>query len=176
VIFIEDLYKEAGKITMETLPAFLDKLGQMPDTYNDGVHIVAAAGIAAAWALNGHIGCLSNIGASQVMWDFIKSWMDKKGPMRLICFEDMLYPQFEYRFEKTVDFETAEWLRITAHNKMQTWFKGHHCVAPEVFWHWHSLDCGILPFGYRKEGSKPLELKTQADVLKAWSEGKLVLK
>lgn len=148
---MDDLCKRAEKVTMSTLNDFLAELAATPTTHETEPNIVAAAGIAAAWAMNDSIGSLCNMGASYVMWEFIKHWMGKSGPMRLLCFEDMLYPQYEYRFEKTLDFETAEWLRISAHNKMQEWFKGTYAVDPGVFWHWHRLDSGELPFGYRKE-------------------------
>lgn len=171
---IDGWYKEAQEMTWEKLPSFLERLSNVPMTHDFEICAVGAAAIAAAWAMNEKVKCLSNCGASEVMWKFIQGWMCKTGPMRLLCFEDMFYPQNEERFDKTIDKGTAEWLRITAHEKMQKWFDHDYEVAPEVFWHWAKMDAGELPFGYRIKGLIQNDLKTQADVLRAYREGRLV--
>ena len=83
-------------------------------------------------------------------------------------------------FDKTFSDETWLWLKQEASKGLKKWMDGD-MVSPNVVNHWLKIVGGEKPFGYvteseYKENRCHEPLKTQADVLKAWKEGKLVYK
>lgn len=151
----EDWYKEADskEMTLEKLPAFLDKLtGEYHHDYGTICHAITAGAIATMWAINrapGARGGITGFQANCIMWEFIKRWMNFKGPMRLIQYDDMLYPQMAYKFEKTINKATWENLQKKASEFLNDGLGG----TEEVRAHWQSIVDSQVPFGFTiKEG------------------------
>lgn len=142
----KEWFVEAKTITAETLPAFIKKLtGDYNHDYGTIVHAIVAAAIAAANAVDKcPSGGITGFQASCVMWGFITQWMHYEDtPLRLVNYEHMLYPQYEYDFEKTISPETWKWLQEKAAELLRT--KGA-CDSVKV--HWQSIVDGNIPFGY----------------------------
>ncbi len=93
---------------------------------------------------------LTGFQASCVMWDFLKGFMfeSNKCGLKIIDFDDMLYPQHEFRFEKTISKETMNCLQKEAINRIESEQPAH----PEVVNHWKKIAKGIPPFGYEVKG------------------------
>lgn len=81
------------------------------------------------------------------MWDFIRDWAfnDNECGLKLVDYDDMLYPQYEYNFEKVISAETWEALQKTAKAKLD---EDDGFVCGSVRNHWQSIVDGHVPFGY----------------------------
>ena len=146
-------FAEAKKMKVEDLPDFIERVihGYEHD-YGTACHAVAACAIAAAWAVSGDsdIG-LSGFQAGFVMWDFIKNWTKTSNEcgLRLVDYDDMLYPQFAFKYEKTISRETWEKLKEEARRLLNDPDKFAACES--VRSHWQSIAAGNIPFGYKIE-------------------------
>ena len=143
----EQLENERKNIkSFDDLIAFLQKV---KDTYNTGYGIapraIAQAALATAWYLSSEFG-ITGFQASFVMWDFIMDWQyrNNKCGMRIVNYDDMLYPQYEYKFDKIMSKETFETLQKEARNNLLNRESAH----PNVISHWLDIISGKPPFGY----------------------------
>lgn len=149
----EELYAKARKQTIETLPAFMEEVLSMDQTYESIVTAIGVCAVAAAWAANHHPnGGITGCQASFVMWEFILHWMRKEDSveMRLIDFDKMLYPQYNYNFnDRTISASTFEALQEKAKKLLET----SKYASDDVEAHWKSIVAGTVPFGWeiRKE-------------------------
>jgi len=141
-------FAEAGKMTEKELPNFFARIihGYNHD-YGTACHAVAACALAAAWAACGDsdIG-LSGFQAGFVMWDFIRNWTKtgNKCGLRLVDYDDMLYPQYKEKFDKVIDREIWESIQTEAREKLNS-DDGSEYVRE----HWKKIANGEVPFGYR---------------------------
>ena len=66
-------------------------------------------------------------------------------PLALIDYTKMLYPQYNYKFEKTISTSTWEYLQKETKKKIEE--------TPDanvnVIAHWKSIVNGTIPFGYK---------------------------
>ena len=114
--------------------------------YGEAPRAAAQAALAAAWYICGEFG-LTGFQAGFVMWDFIKGWLydyNKCGLM-LVDYDNMLYPQYADKFEKTITSDVFKALQKTAEENL----KNKEYCHPYVVKHWQSIVDGKVPFGYR---------------------------
>ena len=144
----ENWYAEAKNQTLETLPEFMKRILNEPQDYSSIVEAVAACAVGAAWAADRSDNAgITGFQGSGVMWRFIQSWMrlENSCGLRLINYDDMLYPQNEDAFtRKTISKETWEAMQKKA---TELWLEGGG--AERVRDHWHSIMEGNVPFGYK---------------------------
>ena len=151
------LWGEARKQTLETLPAFLSKLANdYQYDYGTICDALAMAAVGAAWAMDkSPQGGTTGFQSGFVMWRFIQHWTGREGPLRLVNYENMLYPQYDHEFERTIPPATFKWLQEQAQAKLDKAAlaaKGDS-PAPRVVQHWQSIVKGKVPFGYKLSGS-----------------------
>ena len=81
------------------------------------------------------------------MWDFIRNWIKTGNEcgLRLVDYDDMLYPQYECKFDKVIDEDT--WKALQEKAKKNIEMNDSACDA--VFQHWRKIANGHVPFGYR---------------------------
>jgi len=146
----EQWYKDAKNVAIETLSDFVRSLVKNYEhDYGTICHAVTASAIAAAYAVDhSKQGGITGFQASCIMWEFIRHWMhyDNK-PMRLIDYDDMLYPQYEPR-STSISPETWKYLKKKAVNNLKLF---NNTSSPEVIEHWKSIVAGKVPFGYKIE-------------------------
>lgn len=156
VEIIEQWYKDAPKQTIETLPEFMSHV--LNDYYHDYGTICKAIGacaIAAAWAANaspGSRGGITGFQAGAAMREFIRHWSrtNNKTGMCLIDYDDMIYPQYENRFAKTITKGLMESLVKEAKKHIAEYeSNSKSMVHPDVLAHWKEIAQGIPPFGYK---------------------------
>lgn len=137
--------KEADDQTLETLPAFLQKLAAHKHDYNTICYAVACAAVASAKSMNRTPnGGITGFQAGAVMWEFIGHWMHLDGKhLRLTEYENMLFPQYEDRFT-TISESTWKWLQEQAAKKLREKEDAH----PNVAAHWQAIVNGQVPFGF----------------------------
>lgn len=139
-------YEEAKKVTVKTLPAFVEKLTtKYKHDYGTICHAVSASALAAAHAVDhSEVGGITGFQAGCIMWGFVTEWLGLQGkPVRLTEFSNMLYPQYEADFH-SISKATWEYLQKEATKNL----KSKEGVATGIKEHWQSIKNGIVPFGY----------------------------
>jgi hypothetical protein len=144
--------KEAEQMTKENLLPFIEKLlTKYEHDYGTICHATAAAAIAAAWSVarDKEQGGITGFQAGAVMWEMIRGWGTfGDGPKKMMLYKNMLFPQYEYAFEKTIDKDTWEYLQKEARVLLSE--KNELC-SKSVLLHWQSIADGVVPFGYKVE-------------------------
>lgn len=150
----KEWFEDAKKQTLETLPTFIDHvMNDYDHDYGTVCHAISACAVAAAWAANeseGACGGITGFQSGFVMWDFVRYWSrpNNKCGMRLLDYDDMLYPQSDYKFEKTISKSVWESLQKRAKENLECI---DHPVHENVLAHWRSIADGKVPFGYTVE-------------------------
>lgn len=136
--------------TFDDLISFLQNVKEDCNTgYGEAPRAIAQAALATAWYLSSEFG-ITGFQAGCVMWDFIRDWQyrDNKCGLKIIDYDKMLYPQYEYDFTKqTLYTDIFEEMQKEA-KELLTNSKGAH---PNVIAHWQSIVDGNVPFGYELE-------------------------
>ena len=148
----KEWYERAKKMTMDDLPEFLRELTEdYNHDYGTICHAVASSAIAAAWAVERtpHCGGITGFQAGAIMWEMIEAWgVFGKGQKKIVCYNDMLYPQYASKFAPTISEETWTSLQVDAKKNLGDSTNGTH---PDVIAHWKSIVDGTIPFGYTIE-------------------------
>lgn len=132
--------------TMEDLVDFL-KYVEANCNYDYGVapRSIAQAALATAWYMAEKMG-ITGFQAGFVMWDFIRGWefTHNECGLKIVDYDNMLYPQYEDKFEKTITKSTWRALQEQAKKNLEDREYAH----PDVIAHWESIVRGVVPFGY----------------------------
>ena len=152
----DEWYKKAKTEihTPEQLKAFaeeiLDKVKSSSEAYNDSSNGTAALALAAMNMLAFIYG-MTAFQMGWVMWQLIDQMVISEHDcgMRLLIYDDMLYPQYEDRFVKTIDADTWGKLREKAAKLVEENKKSEFPACREVADHWKSIANGKVPFGYK---------------------------
>lgn len=114
--------------------------------YGEAPRAIARAALATAWYLAGEFG-ITGFQAGFVMWDFIFGWNypTNKCGMKIVNYDDMLYPQYQDKFEKVISKDAWEALQKEAAERL----KENEWARPDVKSHWQGIVDGVVPFGYK---------------------------
>lgn len=144
----EQLENERKNIkSFDDLVSFLERVKNTCNTgYGMAPRAIAQAALATAWYLSSEFG-ITGFQAGFTMWDFISDWQyrDNKCGMKIVNYDDMLYPQYDYKFEKTISKDTFKALQEAAKKNLEEHSGRSH---PNVIDHWKSIVDGNVPFGY----------------------------
>lgn len=150
----KEWYEQAKKQTLETLPAFIGHvMNDYQHDYGTVCHAIGACALAAAWAANhekGACGGITGFQAGFVMWEFILQWSypNNKTGLRLLNYDDLLYPKYDYKFAKTITPDTWEALKKQAKKNLEDDEKQEWHAHPDVIAHWQSIVDGVVPHGF----------------------------
>lgn len=146
----KEWFEQAAEIkTIDQLTEFINHLlGDYEHDYGTVCHAIGAAAVATAW-YGAHVKGITGFQASFVMWDFITHWTKtgNKCGLKLVDYDDFLYPQFRYKFEKTISEDTWRHIQELGKNNLES----NEVACIEVRDHWKNIVCGIVPFGYTVE-------------------------
>jgi hypothetical protein len=134
--------------TPEDLAKFVHHLmDDYSHDYGTVCHALGYAALAGAKVADRHPGQggITGFQAGFVMWTFIRQWAHEDGPMKLVKFSNMLYPQYDDKFAPTISKSTWEWLQSEAERLLQ---ESGACAAGPVVEHWKSIVAGKVPFGH----------------------------
>ena len=101
----EILEKERKNI--KSLDDLMNYIQNIRDNYDIGYdtapRAIAQAALATSYYLADMFG-ITGFQAGFVMWDFIKDWSFRgnKCGLKIVNYDDMLYPQYNYKFQKTI--------------------------------------------------------------------------
>lgn len=155
---IKGWFDAAPKQTFETLTEFIRHvMNDYEHDYGTVCHAIGACCVATAWACNemeGARGGITGFQAGFVMWDFIRHWMyeSNKCGMKLVDYDNLLYPQYESYFDKTIPTRVWESVQEEAKRRCDEVYRGKGRCADAVFDHWESIANGEVPFGMTVEG------------------------
>jgi hypothetical protein len=151
----EQWFEEAKETTLEKLPDFINHLLlDYGHDYGTICHAITAGAIATAWAMNkAPQGGITGFQAGCVMWGLIRHWTysNNKTGLKIIDYDNMLYPQYHDKFQKTIPQSVWGKIQEQAQAEIDR-VKIHGDTAhPEVLEHWESIVSGRVPFGYAIE-------------------------
>ena len=115
--FREKYYDKAKEQTFETLPDFFKEMFQEHFDYGSICCAIANSALAAANAANHHKKAgITGFQAGAVMWEFIRQWnySHNKCGLRIVDYDNMLYAQYEDKFQKTISKSVFEALQKQA--------------------------------------------------------------
>lgn len=145
----EEWFKKAKQIkSIDEFAAFAkDLLIDTEHDYGTICHAIGALAVAAGW-LGSHMHGITGFQARFVMWDFVRQWQYEHNEcgLRIIDFDNMLFPQYENRFEKRIDAKQFAKMQEIAAKKLQGDLSHVH---PDVMKHWKSIVDGVVPFGFK---------------------------
>lgn len=126
---------------------FNDLMNNYYFDYGTQCRAIGLLAAAAAW-LGANTGLITGFQASFVMWEFIQNWIYKnnKTGLKIVDYDNMLYPHYEYKFDKTISSETWNALQNEASRKLQ---ESSEFAYSDVVEHWKSIVDGKVPFGYK---------------------------
>lgn len=146
----KEWFEQASKIkTIDQLTEFINHLlGDYDHDYGTACHAIGAAAVATAW-YGAYAEGITGFQAGFVMWDFIMHWTKthNKCGLKLIDYDDLLYPQYRDKFEKTIDQDTWRHIQEQAKNNLES----NEAACMEVRKHWQKIVSGMVPFGYEVE-------------------------
>ena len=141
---------EEKRKSIKTFEDLIEFLKYVKDSCNSGYGeaplAIAQASLAVAWYLSREFG-ITGFQASCTMWDFIQGWTktNNKCGLRLVDYDDMLFPQYNYKFDKTISNEVWKNLQKQSRELLSD---NTDYVHPHVLAHWKSIVDGKVPFGY----------------------------
>lgn len=115
--------------------------------YGSSPRAIAQAALATAWYLSGRFG-ITGFQSGATLWDFIEDWSSvgkQTQCAKIIDYDNMLYPQYEDKFDKSITPEVWESIQKAAKSKLEKDAKYAH---PNVVKHWKSIVAGKVPFGF----------------------------
>lgn len=145
----ELIYEKAKTIkTKQDLDALLD--GVINDKELDYGKICYAISGCMLAVLNyidrSEVGGITGFQASIIGWQMVRKLIcDNETSLKLINYDDMLYPQYERDFDKVIDEKLWKMLQEKAKEKLEKVPDAH----PDVIKHWQSIVDGKVPFGYK---------------------------
>lgn len=143
----DDLAKKRKEIkTFDDLVQFLKYVRNTGNCgYGEAPRSMAQASLAVAWYLADEFG-ITGFQAGAVMWDFITGWeyTHNKTSLKIVDYDNMLYPQYQYKFEKTITPRIWSSIQDAAKKNLEESPYAH----PDVIAHWQSIVDGNVPFGY----------------------------
>ena len=154
--FKEQAYEIAKSVnTTDELAEFINFISNTPLDYETVVYAQCAAMLAAQHVMNeGEQGGITGFQAGFIGWEMVKQFMSVGDcGLTLIDWENMLFPQYKERFEKTISREIFKGLQKKARKSLAEADKqertyGYSTIHPEVRKHMESIVNGVVPFGY----------------------------
>lgn len=147
---VKNYILEKGK-NIKFSQELVELIEEVKNNFNNGYGIAArsvgAVAACVAEYLSKEMG-LTGFQASCAMWDFIYAFMysDNKCGMKLVSYDDMLYPQYYDNFHNTsISKYTWEALQKQAKKNLE---EKTYLASPSVIKHWQSIVNGRVPFGY----------------------------
>lgn len=140
----------ARRKEIKDLDDLFELIEDVKDNYNTGYGVapraIAQVAVATASYLLSEMGC-TGFQASCCMWDFIRDliYINNKTGFKIINYDDLLYPQYEYKFlDSTISKKQWETLQQEAQKALNE----RDLVCFEVYAHWQNIVDGRVPFGF----------------------------
>ena len=113
--------------------------------YGEAPRAIAQAALATARYFAKEFG-ITSFQAGCTMWDFVKDWSYSGNTcgLKILDYDDMLFPQYEHKYQKTIKPWVWEALQKQAKENLEE----REYASESVIKHWKSIADGNVPFGY----------------------------
>jgi hypothetical protein len=146
---LKNWFEEANNVkNTDELSLFISKLlNEYTHDYGTIVHACSAAMLAALSCINKdeNQGGITGFQASYIVWQLIPKLtltnFDLGG--KIVAYTDMLFPQYQEKFEKIISKKTFEALQTEAKKRLL-----EKDMRETVVTHMQKIADGIVPFGY----------------------------
>lgn len=134
---------------IKTLEELTEFIKDVEENYNYDYGVAPRSIAQAILAIGDYLASkmgITGFQASCVLWDFIMDWQYpyNKCGLKIINYDDMLYPQYDHKFDKTIS--DSVWTALQEQAKQELEKAGY--AHPSVVAHWQSIADGNVPFGY----------------------------
>jgi hypothetical protein len=145
---IDGWYEKAREVKdLKELTTFMKEMMEYNHDYGSITDAFVASAIASMWCMDrSPNGGITGFQAGWIGMQFVTKWMSIEGPWRRTEYRNMLFPQYEDRFQKTITPDTMKWLQDEAKKKLAE--DKDDEIRDELSAHWTKLAEGIPPFGY----------------------------
>lgn len=145
----KEWFEEAREVELKDLDRFIEKMNGFEHDYGTMCHATVAVILASAWSMAKENG-ITGFQAGLIMLVFLREWKFRNNyaGLKIVDYDNMLYPQYEDKFEKIITKETFEALQKQAAERLE---KASDNVNLEVMAHWRDIVNGKIPFGYEVE-------------------------
>lgn len=153
----KSLYEDLDSVKLDNFVEVFYEILKNTKGYNDCPISVAKVGLLAMKLMGKALG-ITEFQASFALWEVIREWQysDNKTSLRLVDYDEMLYPQYQKKFEKVISKDIWKTLQETAKENLDSLFVNgvfdENGAVPKVVEHWKSIVNGVVPFGYCVEG------------------------
>lgn len=109
----DKVYAEAKEVrTPEALTKFLADLSEHGHDYGTIIYACSAAMRAAFGVVNASPqGGITGFQAGAIMWEMVREFgMFSEGPLRIVDYDNLRYPQYDEKFRHTISRESADTL------------------------------------------------------------------
>lgn len=149
------IYDKAKKVeNKEDLDALLKEVIESKDLdYGKIVYAICGCMKATFNYINrSNVGGITGFQAGFVGWEMVREYLchTNKTALKIIDYDNLLYPQCKENFDKTISEEL--WLTLQELAKKE--LKEHPDAHPRVIKHWESIVKGKVPFGYKVKKRK----------------------
>lgn len=141
----ELIYKRVELIeNLDQLNGLIKEIMEYDHDYGTIVYGCYAAMKAAFKVVNNSPnGGITGFQASCLGWEATKDFLSIRGPAKILDYDNLLFPQYEDDFKKTISVETWKHLQDKAAKELKI-----GGGSPEVQKHWESIVAGKIPFGF----------------------------
>jgi len=119
----DEWYKESEEMTLDKLSDFINHLmNDYVHDYGTICHALTVGGLATIRAMNRHKqGGITGFQAGHIMWQLIRhlNYANNKTTLRILDYDNFLYPQYEDKFDKTIDMDTWDAIQKEASINIQ---------------------------------------------------------
>lgn len=143
----EMVYRKAKEVeTKEQLVEFIDYVTDFKHDYGTVIYGCCAVMKAAFRVVNSSpkSGGITGFQAGCIGLEMIQEFMMIKPPFKVVDLNNLLFPQYRSKFEKTIDQETWGYLQKQAKENLESEERGAFAVRK----HWKSIVDGVVPFGF----------------------------
>lgn len=147
----EAWYKKAYEQTADTLGDFVKSVMAQDLDYGTVCEAVATCAIAAIHAANEtENGGVTGFQMGAIMWQIIRemNYRDNASGLKIINYDEMLFPQYEYHFDKKIRRDIWEALQAEAKRRLEDIPNKSYPINPHIESHWKSIVDGKVPFGF----------------------------
>lgn len=154
---VHTAWYEVSPKTPEELATFATKLmTEYAHDYGTICHAAAALAVASCKMVSNDPtqGGLTGFQAGAIAHEFVRGWLQIKGPMSRVEWEYLLFPQYEKDFN-TIPRGVWEWAQEAAKEKLAGLeLPDAQEAHPDVIAHWKLVAKGIVPFGLKVRKSQ----------------------
>lgn len=144
------IYDKAKEVkTKEDLDALLKEVIESKDL-DYGKIVYAMCGCMKAtcnYIDRSPVGGITGFQAGFIGWEMIREYLihNNELGMKILDFDNLLYPQYKYKFDKVIDKDLWNTLKEQAKKKLKECPDAH----PNVIKHWEKIVNGKVPFGFK---------------------------